>query len=409
MDPHVTLADVRAAAQRIAGHVERTPSALSRTLSEILGVDVVLKQENLQFTAAFKERGAANRLALLDADERERGVLAVSAGNHAQAVAHHAARLGIDATIVMPATTPFVKVHRTQLLGARVVLAGDDLAAAFAAAERIVATENRILIHPYDDPAVIAGQGTVALELLEDHPDLGALVVPVGGGGLLAGIAVTAHALRPEVLLVGVQSDRFPSMLAAVAGEAPSVGGTTVADGIAVPQAGSITGPIIRTRVDLLRTVTDDEVETAMNLLLEVEKVVVEGAGAVGIAALLEPDDELRRQLQGRRVGVVLSGGNVDPRLLASVIMRGLLRTGRLARLVVDMADAPGSLGALTSALGRAGANIVELVHDRMLLDLSARAVEVEVVVETFDRPHLERVVGELVAAGFRTTVAETR
>jgi threonine dehydratase len=403
--PSVTLADVEAAAARIAGQVERTPSARSQTLSQLLGLDLVLKHENLQFTAAFKERGAANRLALLTEDERRRGVVAMSAGNHAQAVARHASRLGIDAVIVMPLGTPFVKVHRTQVLGARVVLAGDDLAGATAEAQRIAAEDGRTLVHPYDDPATIAGQGTIALELLADHPDLGAIVAPVGGGGLVAGIGVAAKALRPDLVVVGVQSERWPSMLTAVEGHAAPLGGTTVADGIAVPTAGAVTAPLVAEHVDVLATVSDDAVESAINLLLEIEKVVVEGAGAVGLAALLDRDTDLHRRLEGRTVGVVLSGGNIDPRLLASVVMRGLVRSGRLARLVVELADSPGALAKLATVLGQAGANIVELVHDRLLLEVSARSAEVEIVIETFDHDHLERVLAALAEAGIPATM----
>jgi len=403
----VTAADVEAAAARIAGAVERTPSARSHTLGQLLGLDVIVKLESLQFTASFKERGALNKLLLLDEAERARGVVAMSAGNHAQAVARHAARLGIDATIVMPATTPFVKVHRTEVLGARVVLHGDGLVEATAEATRIQAEEGRVLVHPFDDPAVIAGQGTVALELLEDHPDLGAVVVPVGGGGLAAGVGVAMKASRPDVVVVGVQSDRFPSMVAALAGDEPECGGSTVADGIAVPRAGAITAPLVAAHVDQLVTVADDRVEEAINLLLEVEKVVVEGAGAVALAALLDPAAPLRARLDGRTVAVVVSGGNIDPRLLASVVLRGLVRSGRLARLHIEVTDAPGSLGQVTTVLGRAGANIVELLHDRLLLDVPARSAEVEVVVETFDHAHLERVVDALAAAGFPATLGE--
>jgi threonine dehydratase len=404
----VTLADVEAAAARIAGAVERTPSSRSVTLSGLLGMDVVLKHEHLQFTASFKERGAANRLALLVEEHAADGtplpgVVAMSAGNHAQAVARHATRLGLDATIVMPATTPFVKVHRTEVLGARVVLAGADLASAIVEAHRIAADEGRTLVHPFDDPGVIAGQGTVALELLADHPEVDALVVPVGGGGLVSGMAVVAKALRPDVVVVGVQSERWPSMLAAVAGHAPPEGGTTVADGIAVPEAGEITSALVAAHVDELVTVRDDAVEVAINHLLEIEKAVVEGAGAVGLAALLDPPAGLR----DRHVGVVLSGGNIDPRLLAGVVMRGLVRSGRLARLRIEVADAPGSLAAVTAVLGATGANVVELVHDRMLLDVPARSAELEVVVETFDHAHLARVVAGLVEAGFGVTVDE--
>jgi threonine dehydratase len=398
----VTLADVEAAARRIAGAVERTPSSRSVTLGDLLGLDVVLKHEHLQFTASFKERGAANRLALLVEEHQAAGtavpgVVAMSAGNHAQAVARHAGRLGIDATIVMPATTPFVKVHRTEVLGARVVLAGADLATATAEARRIAADEGRTLVHPFDDAAVVAGQGTVALELLDDHPELDALVVPVGGGGLIAGMAVAAKARRPDVIVVGVQSDRWPSMLAAVDGHAPPEGGTTVADGIAVPEAGALTSALVAEHVDLLVTVPDAAIEVAINHLVEIEKAVVEGAGAAGLAALLDPPEVLR----GRHVGVVLSGGNIDPRLLAGVVMRGLVRSGRLARLRIEVADAPGSLAAVTAVLGAAGANVVELAHDRMLLDVPARSAELEVVIETFDHDHLDRVVAALAEAGF--------
>ena len=390
-DPPVTIDDVRAAAERIAGEVERTPSAHSRTLSAVLGTDVVVKFENLQFTAAFKERGALNKLLSLSEAERRCGVVAMSAGNHAQAVARHATRLGIDATIVMPANTPFVKVHRTEVLGARVVLHGDGLGEAFEEAERIQA-EGRVFVHPYDDPAVIAGQGTVALELLEDHPDLDALLIPTGGGGLIAGMAIVARALRPGMTVIGAQSDRWPSMLAATTGADLPVGGPTIAEGIAVPTAGVLTQAIVSTHVDRIVTVTDESVEEAMNLLLEIEKVVVEGAGAAGIAALLEHRD----LLPGRHVGVVLTGGNVDPRLLASVIMRGLVRSGRLTRLQIQIPDQPGVLGRVTTIVGQAGANIVEIVHDRMFLDVPARSAELEVVMETYDHDHVQRVIAAL-------------
>lgn len=400
-DVTVTLDDVRAAAERIAGAVERTPSARSQTLSAVLGTDIVVKFENLQFTASFKERGALNKLLTLSHADRACGVVAMSAGNHAQAVARHATRLGIDATIVMPAATPFVKVHRTEVLGARVVLHGGDLADAADEVARIVEAEGRVFVHPYDDPHVIAGAGTVALELLEDHPDLDALLVPVGGGGLLAGMAVVARALRPTMTLVGVQSDRWPSMLAATTGQHLAVGGPTIAEGIAVPVAGALTTRLIAQHVDRIVTVTEESLEEAVNLLLEIEKVVVEGAGAAGIAALLEHPD----LLPDRHVGVVLSGGNVDPRLLASVIMRGLVRSGRLTRLQIQIPDQPGVLGKVTTIVGEAGANIVEIVHDRMFLDVPARSAELEVVMETFDHDHVERVIAALAAQGFAAKV----
>jgi threonine dehydratase len=396
----VTLDDVLAAAERIAGAVERTPSSRSHTLSAVLGTGVVVKFENLQFTAAFKERGALNKLLSLDEDERRCGVVAMSAGNHAQAVARHATRLGIEATIVMPAHTPFVKVQRTEVLGARVVLHGADLTEATAEARRLE-TEGRTFVHPYDDPAVIAGQGTVALELLDDHPELDALVVPTGGGGLISGIAVVARARRPDITIVGVQSDRWPSMLAAITGQDLELGGATIAEGIAVPVAGTITRRIVTALVDEIVTVPDTTVEEAMNLLLEIEKVVVEGAGAAGIAALIEYPE----RLADREVGVVLSGGNIDPRLLASVIMRGLVRSGRLTRLHVEIPDVPGALGLVTTTIGQAGGNIVEIGHQRMFGDVSARAAEVEVVVETIDHDHVERVIAALDAVGLTARV----
>ncbi len=404
-EPIVTIDDVRAAADRIAGSVERTPSAHSQTLSAVLGAQVTVKFENLQFTAAFKERGALNKLLTLSSDERACGVVAMSAGNHAQAVARHATRLGIDATIVMPANTPFVKVHRTEVLGARVVLHGDDLGDASTEAHRIVETEGRVFVHPYDDPAIIAGQGTVALEMLDDHPELEALLVPVGGGGLIAGMSVVVRALRPTMRIIGVESDRWPAMLRAITSADLAVGGPTIAEGIAVPVAGAMTTRIVAANVDEIVTVTEESLEEAMNLLLEIEKVVVEGAGAAGIAALLEHPELVADQ----QVGVVLSGGNVDPRLLASVIMRGLARSGRLTRLQVQIPDQPGVLGKVTTVLGQAGANIVEILHDRMFLDVPARSAELEVVIETFDHDHVTRVIAALHDAGFTATITDPR
>ena len=375
----VTYQDVTAAAERIAGSVERTPSTHSRTLSQVLGCTVVVKFENLQFVAAFKERGALNKLLRLSADERTRGVVAMSAGNHAQAVAYHATRLGISATIVMPRDTPFVKVQRTQELGATVVVAGDDLAGAEAEAMRLAEAEARVYVHPFDDPDVIAGQGTVALEMLADDPDLDVLVVPVGGGGLLAGMAVAAR----------------------MSGAEPRCGGPTIAEGIAVGRPGRITGEICASLVDDVVTVSEEHVEESMNLLLEIEKVVTEGAGAAGVAALVAHPD----RFAGRKVGVVLTGGNVDPRLLASVIMRGLIRQGRLTRLHIEVPDVPGSMGNLTTVLGEVGANIVEILHQRMFVDLSARSAEIEVTVETLDLDHVDRVVAALEKAGYAVKV----
>ena len=400
-DLPVTYDDVVAAAGRIAGAVERTPSTHSQTLSQVLGCTVVVKFENLQFVAAFKERGALNRLLLMTDDERARGVVAMSAGNHAQAVAYHATRLGISATIVMPRFTPFVKVQRTRELGATVVLAGEDLLGAEAEAVRLAEAEGRTYVHPYDDPAVIAGQGTCALEMLADDPDLDVLVVPVGGGGLLAGMAVAARHLAPGIELVGVETERYASMAARLAGTEPDIGGPTIAEGIAVARAGRVTGEIVAALVDDVVTVSEEDVEEAMNLLLEIEKVVTEGAGAAGIAALVAHPG----RFAGRRVGVVLTGGNVDPRLLASVIMRGLIRHGRLTRLHIEVPDVPGSMGDLTTVLGDVGANIVEILHQRMFVDLSARSAEIEVTVETLDLDHVGRVVTALEKAGYKVQV----
>jgi threonine dehydratase len=397
----VTFDDVLAAEARVKGAVERTPSAHSRTLSQVLGCHVVLKFENLQFTAAYKERGALNKLLQLDPDERRRGVVAMSAGNHAQAVAYHAHRLGIEATIVMPANTPFVKVQRTRELGARVVLAGEGLAEAEAEAGRIVETEGRVFVHPFDDPAVIAGQGTTALELLHDHPDIETLVVPVGGGGLLAGCGVAARHLRPGIELIGVQTERYPAMAADFHGQRATSGGATLAEGIAAPTPGKVTGPMLRALVDDVLTVTEDDIESGINLLLEIEKVVSEGAGAAGIAALLAQ----RPRFAGKRVGVLLTGGNIDPRLLASVIMRGLIRNGRLSRLHIDLPDVPGTLGELATLLGQVGANIVEIHHQRLFVDVSAKAAHVELTIETLDHHHVDRVVAAVREAGYQVFV----
>lgn len=397
----VSLTDVQAAARRIAGAVSHTRSERSEVLSQILGTQVVLKHEQLQFTSSFKERGALNKLLSLDGMQRARGVVALSAGNHAQAVARHARRLGIEVTIVMPAGTPFTKIEGTRALGAEVVLAGDDLTEAASEARRIIESESRIEVHPYDDPVVVAGQGTVALELLEDHPELDALAVPVGGGGLLAGMAVAARALRRDLLIVGVQSERWPALSDAFSGRSPRPGtvrtGPTIADGIAVGVPGTLTTELIRRHADAVVTVPEEAIEESIGLLLDVEKTVVEGAGAAGPAALrVHPE-----LFAGRTVGVVLTGGNIDPRLLASVVMRNLVRDGRLARLHIEIPDLPGNLAKVATAIGGTGANVVEVVHQRMLLDVPARSADLEVVVETSGHEHLEQVVAALARAGF--------
>jgi threonine dehydratase len=395
----VTAADVEAAAARIAGSVERTPTAHSVTLSTITGADVYVKFENFQFTASFKDRGARNKLLTLTADERARGVVAMSAGNHAQALAHQATLLGIPATIVMPVWTPQVKVHRTAMLGARVVLEGHDLKEAAAKAHALEHDEGLVFVSPYDDAAIIAGAGTVAIELLEDAPQVDMLVVPVGGGGLISGMAVATRARRPDVEIIGVEADRFPSMANAVHGEHAPVGGTTVAEGIAVPVAGTLTVPIVEALVSDVITVGEDSLEEAIDLFLEIEKVVAEGAGGAGLAALLEHPHLFR----GRSVGIVLTGGNIDPRVLATILLRGLVRSGRLARLRVEISDVPGALGKVSSIVGEGGGNIVEVAHQRLFSDVSIKSAILELAVETRDRVHAEQLIAALDRGGFPT------
>jgi threonine dehydratase len=399
--PDVTPADIEAAARRLSGQVLDTPFLESRTLSQIVGAQVFLKFENLQFTASFKERGALNKL--LDVADRAargeavRGVIAASAGNHAQGVAHHAQRLGLAAVIVMPVLTPVVKVERTRGFGAEVVLHGDSFDEAHAHARALAETRGLTFVHPFDDPLVIAGQGTLALEMLRDQPDLQTLVIAVGGGGLLAGIATAARTLRPDIELIGVQAERFPSMFNAVKGTAHPMGSSTIAEGIAVSQPGVITREIIDEMVDDLVLVDEGDLEQAIVMLLEIEKTLVEGAGAAGLAALIKDPERFR----GRKVGLVLCGGNIDPLLLAAIIDRGMVRAGRLARVRVGARDAPGVLARITAAVAQAGANIEEVHHQRAFSALSAQNVEVELVLQTRDRPHVESTIARLRAAGF--------
>ncbi len=393
----VTPADVRRAAERIAGAVVRTPCLVSETLSELAGARVVVKFENLQFTASFKERGALNKLLSLHADERARGVVAMSAGNHAQAVARHAGRLGIAATLVMPAYTPSVKVEQTRRLGAAVFLHGDDLSAAAAYADGLALERGLVFVHPYDDPAVIAGQGTVALEMLEDHPDLAALVVPVGGGGLAAGCAIAAHDVRPELELYGALAERFPAMKQALAGQPIACGRDTVAEGIAVKQPGVLTREILREHARELLLVSERQLEEAVLLFLEIEKTVAEGAGAAALAAVLSQ----RERFAGRKVGVVLSGGNIDGLVLASVIERGLARAGRLVRLRVVLPDRPGALAEVSRAIADAGANVMEVAHERAFGRVPLREAQVEFVLATRGREHFETLCSALTTAGY--------
>jgi threonine dehydratase len=399
----VTLDDVRAAAGRIVGEVVRTPCLRSETLSRIARADVWLKFENLQFTASFKERGALNTLLQLTPDERKRGVIAMSAGNHAQGVAYHAGRLGIPATIVMPSFTPNTKVTHTRGHGARVVLHGDTLSEAAAEAHRLAAEHKLVFVHPYDDARIIAGQGTIALEMLQDAPELDTLVVPVGGGGMIAGCAVAARGLKPDLKVIGVETLGYSAMRQLLAGQPVQAGGDTIAEGIAVRDIGTLPLGICRTLLDRVVAVDEVEIERAIALLLEVEKTVAEGAGAVSLAALLAHPD----LFAGRTVGLVLSGGNIDTRLLASVLMRGLVRDGRIVRLRLRITDAPGQLARVSTIIGRAGGNIVEVQHGRLFGGVVAKAADLHVTIETRDRPHIGEVVAALQADGFTVRVLE--
>ncbi|MBK6559140.1 MAG: threonine ammonia-lyase [Comamonadaceae bacterium] len=393
----IDLQTIQQAAERLQGQVLLTPCVESRTLSQIVQAQVFLKFENLQFTASFKERGACNKLAQLSAAERARGVVAMSAGNHAQGVAYHAQRLGLRAVIVMPRFTPGVKVERTRGFGAEVVLHGDTLEQARAHAFELATAQNLSFVHPYDDDAIVAGQGTVGLEMLQAVPDLDVLVIAVGGGGLISGIATAAKALKPGIEVVGVQTVRFPAMFNAIKGTHHPQGTSTIAEGIAVGTPGRITEALIRARVDDMLLVDEGDIEQAVLMLLEIEKTVVEGAGAAGLAALLKYPERFR----GRKVGLVLCGGNIDPLLLAAIIERGMVRAGRLARVKVGSRDVPGALALITAAVAEAGANIDEVHHQRAFSALSAQNVEIELVLQTRGHEHVREVLDHLRAAGF--------
>lgn len=396
-DIAITRADIDDAARRLKGHVLTTDFDPSRTLSDMLGCQVWLKFENLQFTASFKERGALNRLSMLSAAERRSGVIAMSAGNHAQGVAYHANRLGIPATIVMPIGTPTVKVENTRGHGATVLIEGPTLEEAAAFAREYGARHGLVFVHPYDDALVIAGQGTIALEMLEQVPALDTLVVPIGGGGLISGMAIAAKAVKPSIRIVGVQSALYPSMYNVIKGESLPMRGDTLAEGIAVKAPGKITTAIVRDLVDDIVLVSEADIENAVSQLINIEKTVVEGAGAAGLAAILAH----KAKFAGRTVGVLLCGGNIDTRLLASVLTRELARDGRLSQLQIDLVDRPGQLARVATLLGEAGANIVEVSHQRTFSDLPAKGTLLEVVIETRDRDHLRQTVERLRTAGF--------
>ncbi len=392
-----TIDDIRAAAERIKGAVVRTPMLKSRTLSELIGAEVWLKFENLQFTSAYKERGALNKLLQLTGDERGKGVITASAGNHAQAVAYHAKRLGIPATIVMPEPTPTVKVSQTQGHGATVILHGAMFDDAYAKARELEAEQGLVFVHPFDDAQVIAGQGTLALEMFEDAPDLDTLCIPVGGGGLLSGVAIGARALKPDVTLYGVEAELYPSMKCAIEGCSLAVGGDTLAEGIAVKKPGELTSQILRELIDEILLVAERDLEHAVALLVTVEKSVVEGAGAAGLAAMLAQ----KERFAGRKVATVLCGGNIDTHLLANVLVRELVRTGRIARLRVAVQDQPGALAAITAKFQQAGVNIIEIRHSRIFTALPAKDTVIEVECEARDSAAIDQVERMLQDAGF--------
>jgi threonine dehydratase len=398
-----TITDIRAAADRIAGAVVRTPFLKSRTLSEIIGAEVWLKFENLQFTAAYKERGALNKLLQLTEDERARGVIAASAGNHAQAVAYHGRRLGIPVTIVMPISTPLMKVAQTEEHGARVILHGDRFDDAYAHAREIETEEGLVFVHPFDDPAIVAGTGTLAIEMLEAEPELDTLVVPIGGGGLISGMAIATRALKSGVEIIGVEAELYPSMKNVVEGGAGAIGGDTLAEGIAVKEPGQLTRAIIKEHVDRIELVAERDLEHAVALLASIEKTVVEGAGAAGLALLLaRPED-----FKGRKIGTVLCGGNIDTHLLANVLIRELVRCGRIARLRIGAQDRPGALAAITACFYEAGVNIIETNHQRIFSKLPAKDTVIEVECEARDAQAIEALVKRLEAKGFEVTRAE--
>jgi len=401
MNLSITLEDVRAAQQRIGEQLSNTPCLHSRTLTQLTGAQVHIKFENLQFTASFKERGALNRLLQLDEQERRRGVCTMSAGNHGQAVAYHAHRLGIPATIVMPRHTPFVKVQHTRSHGATVLLHGETLAEAFEFSLRIRAEQGLTLVHPFDDAQVMAGQGTIALEMLAAQPDLEQLVVPIGGGGLISGVAVAAKALSPPIQVIGVQSSSYPSMPAALAGQEAICQGNTIAEGIAVKTAGKLTREVVRALVDDILLVDENQLERGIALLLNVEKTVAEGAGAASLAAILSQPERFR----ARKVGVILSGGNIDPRLLASVIMRELVREQRIVTLRIPIADQPGALSRVTHVIGEQGGNILDVFHRRLSVNVPAKSATLELSFESRDAGHAQAIVAAVRAAGFDPAV----
>lgn len=403
----IQLSDIQDAQQALSGQIVQTPFTHSRTLSDMLGAQIWLKFENLQFTASFKERGAFNRMRTLTPEQRQRGVITMSAGNHAQGVAYHAQRMKIPAVIVMPKFTPTVKVANTKRFGAEVVLHGETFDDARACALELAESRGLTLIHPYDDDAIIAGQGTIGLEMLAANPDLDMLLVPIGGGGLIAGIATAVKALRPEIKIVGVQTESFPHMAAAVRGQKVQGATRTIAEGIAVKTPGVKTLEIIRNKVDDIVLVSERDIEHAIVLLLEIEKTVVEGAGAAGLAALLHAQAEDDFRFEGQRIGVLLCGGNIDPLMLGGLIERGMVRAGRLARIRISIRDLPGALSQVTQLVADMGANITQVHHQRAFTSLPAQDVEVDLVLQTRGHEHVDEILLALKDAGFTSRRGE--
>jgi threonine dehydratase len=394
----ITLADIEAAQRIIAGHVLKTPLLPAPPLSALTRADVYVKYENLQVTNSFKERGACVKLAALSDEERRRGVIAMSAGNHAQAVAYHARRLAIGATIVMPVTTPYVKVKATEALGANVVLDGETVMEAQARADTIAAEQNLVWVHPYNDTHIIAGQGTLALEMLAEEPDLDVLIVPIGGGGLISGSAIAARAKKPSIEIVGVETTLYPSMWNAIHNGDRPCGGATLAEGIAVTRAGGLTVPIVRELVSDIVLVEEVLIERAVNAFLTLQKTMAEGAGAAGLAAMLAAPE----RFAGRKVGLILCGGNIDPRILASIVVRELERENRIVSFRLAVPDRPGVLGQITSQLGELGANILGVEHHRLFLDVPAKGAKLDVTMETRDSAHAEEIFCALAAEGYQ-------
>jgi len=400
----VTIADIESARRVIQGVVLRTPMLPAPKLSALTGAEVFVKYENLQVTNSFKDRGALVKLASLSQAERERGVIAMSAGNHAQAVAYHAARLGIPATIIMPVTTPFVKVAATRAHGAEVLLHGETITEAQARCEHIQAQRGLTLVHPYDDAHIIAGQGTIALEMLEEVGDLDTLVIPIGGGGLIAGNAIAARALNPKIEIIGAESALYPSFWNALTGGTRPIGGATLAEGIAVKNVGKLTLPVVRDLVAEIVLVDEAHVERAVNAYLTLQKTMAEGAGAAGLAAMLSK----RERFRGKKVGLILCGGNIDPRILASIMVRELESDSRIVSFRLTIPDQPGVLGTIATRLGALGANILEVDHRRLFLDVPAKGAKLDVTMETRDNTHAEEILSALAAEGYQPVRIET-